>query len=84
MFEEAIGEHPADPDEPPAPDVQNAPTPPDEPVETQDAPAEEAAHPESPPADTPPKNQIVIGLDGKTPDGAMPYQLLRDKLEWLK
>ena len=84
MFEEAIGEHPADPDEPPAPDVQNAPTPPDEPVETQDAPAEEAAPPESPPADTPPKNQIVIGLDGKTPDGAMPYQLLRDKLEWLK
>ena len=26
----------------------------------------------------------VIGLDGKTEDGAVPYQILRDKLEFLK
>ena len=26
----------------------------------------------------------VIGLDGKTEDGAMPYEILKDKLEWLK
>lgn len=27
---------------------------------------------------------LVIGLDGKTEDGAMPYEILKDKLEWLK
>ena len=83
MFEEAIGEHPADPDAPeeqPASAEQAVPDGPDEPVEPQAAPADHAAPAESPP----PKNQIVIGLDGKTPDGAMPYQILRDKLEWLK
>ena len=26
----------------------------------------------------------VIGLNGKTEDGAMPYEILKDKLEWLK
>ena len=26
----------------------------------------------------------VIGMDGKTPDGAMPYEILKDKLEWLR
>ena len=26
----------------------------------------------------------VIGMDGKTKDGAMPYEILKDKLEWLK
>ena len=26
----------------------------------------------------------VIGMDGKTEDGAMPYEILKDKLEWLK
>ena len=84
MFEEAIGEHPADPDEAeaqPAPDEQSAS---DEPEDTLAVPDEEMASTDSPPADTPPKNQIVIGLDGKTTDGAMPYQILREKLEWLK
>ena len=80
MFEEEIGEHPADLDEPPVPDEQASPVVPGVPADTQSSPDEEAAPAESPP----PKNQIVIGLDGKTPDGAMPYQILRDKLEWLK
>ena len=26
----------------------------------------------------------VIGMDGKTKDGAMPYEILKEKLEWLK
>ena len=26
----------------------------------------------------------VIGMDGKTPDGSMPYEILKDKLEWLR
>jgi len=26
----------------------------------------------------------VIGMDGKTKDGAMPYEILKDKLEWLR
>ncbi len=33
-----------------------------------------------PPAET----QIVIGMDGKTKDGAMPYEILKDKLEWMR
>ena len=81
MFEEAIGEHPADPDQPEeqsAPDGQEAPADaqPAAPAEEESVPPEQAA--------PPPKNQIMIGLDGKTPDGAMPYLILRDKLEWLK
>lgn len=35
------------------------------------------------PADTDPE-MPVIGMDGKTKDGAMPYEILKDKLEWLK
>ena len=35
------------------------------------------------PADTEPM-MPVIGMDGKTKDGAMPYEILKDKLEWLK
>ena len=26
----------------------------------------------------------VIGMDGKTEDGAMPYEILKDRLEWMK
>ena len=26
----------------------------------------------------------MIGMDGKTPDGSMPYEILKDKLEWLR
>jgi len=39
-----------------------------------DTPTEKDDKPETP----------VIGLDGKTPDGGMPYEILKDKLEWLK
>ena len=35
------------------------------------------------PADTEPE-MPVIGMDGKTKDGAMPYEILKDKLEWLR
>ena len=26
----------------------------------------------------------IIGMDGKTEDGAMPYEILKDRLEWMK
>ena len=59
---------------------------------------DEATEPETdPPATEPPKTGVtdppgtgdqpempVIGMDGKTKDGAMPYEILKDKLEWLK
>ncbi len=38
---------------------------------------------EPPVIDTEPE-MPVIGMDGKTKDGAMPYEILKDKLEWLK
>jgi len=36
-----------------------------------------------PPAEDKPEVP-VIGMNGKTKDGAMPYEILKDKLEWLK
>lgn len=30
------------------------------------------------------KKEMVIGMDGKTEDGSMPYEILRDRLEWMK
>lgn len=51
---------------------------------TGDAPAEEEAPArDNDPSDIEPE-MPVIGLDGKTKDGAMPYEILKDKLEWLK
>ena len=44
---------------------------------------ETPAEPETPVTDTEPE-MPVIGMDGKTKDGAMPYEILKDKLEWLK
>ncbi len=38
---------------------------------------------EEKPPDTEPK-MPVIGMDGKTEDGAVPYQILRDKLDYLR
>ena len=36
-------------------------------------------------ADAPPEgNEMRIGMDGRTLDGAMPYEILRDKLAWLR
>ena len=37
---------------------------------------------ETPPVDT--DTKPVIGMDGKTEDGAVPYEILKKKLEWLK
>ncbi|MBQ9632805.1 MAG: Clp protease ClpP [Lachnospiraceae bacterium] len=37
---------------------------------------------ETSPADT--DTKPVIGMDGKTEDGAVPYEILKKKLEWLK
>ena len=44
---------------------------------------EPPADPEPPVTGTEPE-MPVIGMDGKTPDGAMPYEILKDKLEWLR
>ena len=51
-----------------------------EPAETGLTGAEEA---EIPPAEDKPP-MPVIGLNGKTEDGSMPYEILKDKLEWLR
>ena len=48
------------------------------PVETDTEPARD-----NDPDDTEPE-MPVIGLDGKTKDGAMPYEILKDKLEWMR
>ena len=53
------------------PDLTESPAEPDIPAEDNN------------PADTEPE-MPVIGMDGKTKDGAMPYEILKDKLEWLK
>ena len=37
---------------------------------------------ETPPADT--DTKPVIGMDGKTENGAVPYEILKKKLEWLR
>ena len=51
---------------------------------TEEVPAEEKPPArDNDPDDTEPE-MPVIGLDGKTKDGAMPYEILKDKLEWLK
>ena len=51
---------------------------------TEDAPAEEKPPArDNDPDDTEPE-MPVIGLDGKTKDGAMPYEILKDKLEWMR
>ena len=53
------------------PDLTESPAEPDIPAGDND------------PADTEPE-MPVIGMDGRTKDGAMPYEILKDKLEWLK
>ena len=51
---------------------------------TEEAPAEEKPPArDNDPDDTEPQ-MPVIGLDGKTKDGAMPYEILKDKLEWMR
>ena len=59
-------------------------------VEDTDEPdlTENPAEPDIPVGDNAPADteleMPVIGMDGKTKDGAMPYEILKDKLEWLK
>ena len=48
---------------------------------TEEPPAKDA-DPDNP-EDKEPKVPI-IGMDGKTEDGSMPYEILKDRLEWLK
>lgn len=55
------------------PDLSESPAVSAEPAE-QEPSAGDNAEPEMP----------VIGMDGKTKDGSMPYEILKDKLEWLK
>ena len=50
------------------------------------APAQESAKTgvtDSPVEDDKPKVP-VIGMDGKTEDGSVPYEILKDRLEWMK
>ena len=37
-----------------------------------------------PPSGPPERSPVHIGLDGRTPDGAMPYEILKEKLAWLR
>ena len=45
-----------------------------------DGEMETPAEDTQPPADTTP----VIGMDGRTKDGSMPYEILKDRLEWMR
>ena len=87
MFEEASGDQPQGEGEDTVPQEDTIPQvdTPDEPggTETESAEAAEEQHDPVPVADTTPKVP-VIGMDGKTEDGAMPYELLRKQLEFLR
>ena len=48
-----------------------------------DGEREKTAAGTQPPADTGPEKP-VIGMDGRTKDGAMPYEILKDWLGWMK
>lgn len=55
------------------------------PVEEKTTESALGADPETPPVDTPTEpTQPVIGLDGKTEDGSMPYQILMKQLECMQ
>ena len=60
----------------------------DEAAEPEDAapPQEpaEAGLSEDPPVEDDKPKVPVIGMDGKTEDGAMPYEILKDRLEWMR
>ena len=70
--ETGVNPEPAEQFDDSAPDTAEADTP-----ERQDSDSGAAA-------DTVEGTQPVIGMDGKTKDGAMPYAILKDKLEWLR
>mgnify|MGYP002621259829 CR=1 FL=1 len=60
----------------------------DEAAEPEDAapPQEpaEAGLSEDPPVEDDKPKAPVIGMDGKTEDGSVPYEILKDKLEWMR
>ena len=90
MFEEAVGEDPGNEPELPAEATVREAQPPEE--------AEAEATEESPEAEAQPQEATqpavedhtdkpsipMIGMDGKTEDGAMPYELLKRQLDFLK
>lgn len=65
-----------EPTVPPAEEPADPPSEPDLPAEEPTLPSEEDKHEEP--------DTMLIGLDGKTPNGSMPYLILKDKLEWMK
>ena len=75
-----IGVDPSTPAEeptiPPAEEPADPPSEPDLPAEEPTLPSEEDKHEEP--------DTMLIGLDGKTATGSMPYLILKDKLEWMK
>jgi len=44
----------------------------------------EAGLSEDPPVEDDKPKAPVIGMDGKTEDGSVPYEILKDKLEWMR
>lgn len=90
MFEEAVGENPGNEPELPAEATVSEAQPQEE--------AEAKAAEESPDAEAQPEEAaqpavedhtdkpaiLMIGMDGKTEDGAMPYELLKRQLDFLK
>ena len=65
-----------EPTVPPAEEPADPPSEPDLPAEEPTLPSEEDKHEEP--------DTMLIGLDGKTATGSMPYLILKDKLEWMK
>ena len=61
---------------PPAEEPADPPSEPELPAEEPTLPTEENKHEEP--------DALLIGLDGKTATGSMPYLILKDKLEWMK
>lgn len=61
---------------PPAEEPADPPSEPELPAEEPTLPTEENKHEEP--------DALLIGLDGKTSNGSMPYLILKDKLEWMK
>ena len=87
---DSAGEQPAEPMVPTVPDA-DPDTPeanPDGPEQDPDDPTEthsgEAEPPAEPPKATDQPEMPVIGMDGKTKDGAMPFDLVMKQLELLK
>ena len=53
-------------------------------VETQQPEETEEDGGSPPPPDDAEPEMPVIGMDGRTEDGAMPYEILKDRLEWMR